>query len=294
MTAVAREKDEQDEQAAAPDSTAVRVALWRALHVQVDPPPHLIDDEIGLRLADPEETWRDRGDMHPSGTSRFRAGILARSRFTEDLVAEQARAGVAQYVLLGAGLDTFAQRQTGLAARLQVFEVDRPGPQAWKRERLADLGYGVPPWLHLVPVDFEADESWWHRLLAAGFDPAAPAVVASLGVSMYLTRDANEATLRQLARLAPGSTLVMTFAPPLDQLDDQDRAARMLAEQGARSSGTPWLSSFAPQELLAMARRAGFTTARHVRAATLNDRYFAARADGLRTSAGEELLVAAV
>ncbi len=286
MTAVA------DEQTAAPDSTAVRVALWRALHVQVDPPPHVLEDEIGLRLAAPDQTWRDRGDMHPSGTSRYRAGILARSRFTEDLVAEQAETDVTQYVILGAGLDTFAQRQTGLAARLQVFEVDRPGPQAWKRERLTDLGYGIPPWLHLVPVDFEADQSWWDRLLAAGFDPATPAVVASLGVSMYLTKDANEATLRQLAQLAPGSTLIMTFAPPLDQLDDQNRAARMLAEQGARSSGTPWLSSFAPQELTAMARHAGFKTATHVSAAMLNDRYFAARTDSLRTSPGEELLVA--
>jgi len=283
-----------DQQTAAPDSTAVRVALWRALHVQADPPPHVLEDEIGLLLAAPDDDWRDRGDMHPAGTSRYRAGILARSRFTEDLVAEQAANGVAQYVILGAGLDTFAQRQPGLAARPQVYEVDRPGPQTWKRERLADLGYGIPPWLHLVPVDFEADGSWWDRLKAAGFDPAAPAVVASLGVSMYLTREANEATLRQLAGLAPGSTLIMTFAPPLDQLDDQDRAARMLAEQGARSSGTPWLSTFAPREILAMARQAGFKTAAHISAAMLNDRYFAARPDDLRTSPGEELLLSAM
>jgi len=283
-----------DQHAAAPDSTAVRVALWRALHVQADPPPHVLEDEIGLLLAAPADDWRDRGDMHPAGTSRYRAGILARSRFTEDLVAEQAANGVAQYVILGAGLDTFAQRQPGLAARLQVYEVDRPGPQAWKRERLTELGYGIPPWLHLVPVDFEADESWWGRLQAAGFDPAAPAVVASLGVSMYLTREANETTLRQLAKLAPGSTLIMTFAPPLDQLDDQDRGARTLAEQGARSSGTPWLSSFSPREILAMARQAGFKTATHISAATLNDRYFAARPDDLRTSPGEELLLSAI
>ena len=118
------------------------------------------------------------------------------------------------------------------------------------------------------------------------------AVVASLGVSMYLTKDANAATVRQLATLAPGSTLIMTFAPPLDQLDDQDRTARQLAEQGARASGTPWLSSFAPQEILALAGHAGFDHARHVTAAMLNDRYFAARPDDLRTSPGEELLVA--
>ena len=279
-------------QIAAPDSTAVRVALWRALHVQVDPPPHVLRDEIGLQLAAPDDGWRDRGDMHPAGTSRYRAGIVARSRFAEDLVAEQAANGVTQYVILGAGLDTFAQRNPELAARLRVFEVDQPGPQAWKHERLTELGYGIPPWLRLVPVDFEADGQWRDRLAAAGFDAAEPAVVASLGVSMYLSKDANAATLRQLATLAPRSTLIMTFAPPLDLLGEQDRAARLAAEHGARASGTPWLSSFAPQEVLAMARHAGFRDARHVSAAMLNVRYFAARTDDLRTSPGEELLVA--
>jgi O-methyltransferase involved in polyketide biosynthesis len=143
-----------------------------------------------------------------------------------------------------------------------------------------------------VPVDFEADGSWWDHLVAAGFDAAEPAVVASLGVSMYLTKDANAATLRQLASLAPGSTLIMTFAPPLDLLDEQARAGRLTAENGARASGTPWLSSFAPQEILALARQAGFTGARYVSAALLNERYFAARTDDLRTAPGEELLVA--
>ncbi len=281
-----------DEQTAAPDGTAVRVALWRALHVEVDPPPHVLEDEIGLRLAAPDRGWRRRGDMDPVRTARFRAGIVARSRFTEDLVAEQAGHGVAQYVMLGAGLDTFAQRQPELASRLEVFEVDRPGPQAWKRGRLTDLGYGLPAWLRFVPVDFEAGEAWWERLSAAGFDPGRPAVVASLGVSMYLTRDANVATLRQLASLAPGSTLVMTFAPPLDLLDDEDRAARLVTENGARASGAPWLSFFAPWQIVALARDAGFAEARHVPAAMLNQRYFAGRSDGLRTSSGEELLVA--
>jgi len=282
-----------EQRAAEPDSTAVRVALWRAMHVQVDPPPHVLRDEIGLQLAAPQDGWRDRGDMHPTGTSRYRAGVVVRSRFTEDLVAEHAARGVSQYVILGAGLDTFAQRQPGLAAPIRVFEVDQPGPQAWKRERLTELGYGIPAWLRLVPVDFEASGSWWDRLVAAGFDAGQPAVVASLGVSMYLTKDANAATLRQLASLAPGSTLVMTFAPPLELLEAAERPAREVAEQGARSSGTPWLSFFAPQDILAMARRAGFKDAEHVSAALLNQRYFAGRTDGLRTSSGEELLVAA-
>jgi methyltransferase (TIGR00027 family) len=278
---------------AAPDETAVRVALWRAMHVQVDPPPHVLEDEIGLRLAGPPDGWRDRGDMHPDGTRTFRASIVARSRYVEDLVTEQAAVGVTQYVLLGAGLDTFVQRRPEVASRLQVFEIDQPGAQAWKRQRLTELGYGVPGRLHLVGDDFETGGSWWRKLTAAGFGPGRPAVVASLGVSMYLTREANLATLRRLAALAPGSTLVMTFQPPLELLEPAERTGREYAERGARASGTPFVSFFSPAGILELAREAGFARVRHVPAAELNQRYFAGRDDGLRTSSGEELLVAA-
>ena len=185
------------------------------------PPPHVLDDEIGLQLADPDDGWRLRPDMDPAGTSWFRAGIVARARFVEDLVAEQAGLGVAQYVILGAGLDSFAQRRPDIASRLRVFEVDQPGPQAWKRQRLMELGFGVPEWLRLVPVDFEAGESWWDQLVAAGFDPGRPAVVVSTGVTMYLTREANAATLRQMAGLAPASTFATTFLLPPELLDDE-------------------------------------------------------------------------
>src|SRR5207247_2678948 len=123
--------------------------------------------------------------------------------------------GVAQYVILGAGLDTFAQRRPEIASRLRIFEVDRPGPQAWKRQRLIELGFGIPEWLRLVPVDFEAGGDWWQWLAAAGFDIGQPAVVASTGGSMYLTKDAIAATLRQGAAVAPGCRLAMTFLLPL-------------------------------------------------------------------------------
>src|SRR5215813_5987764 len=126
-----------------PDSTAVRVALWRALHVEVDPSPHVLEDDVGLKLAAPDDEWRNRPDMSPF-TRPFRASIVARARFIEDLVAEQVTCGVGQYVILGAGLDTFAQRRQELASRLLVFEIDQPGPQAWKRQRLVDLGLGIP------------------------------------------------------------------------------------------------------------------------------------------------------
>lgn len=281
-----------DELIAAPDSTAVRVALWRALHVQVDPPPHVLQDEIGLQLAAPDEDWRGRGDMEPRFTSTFRASIVVRARFVEDLVIERAGNGVGQYVILGAGLDTFAQRRPEIASRLRVFEVDRPAPQLWKRQRLIELGLGVPDWLRLVPVDFETGASWWEAVVAAAFDAEQPAVVASTGVSMYLTKEANAATLRQLASLRPGSTVVMSFMLPLELLDEADRAGLQAAKNGAQASGTPFISFFAPEEMLEMARDAGFTEVQHISAADLNERYFAGRTDGLRTTRGEELLVA--
>jgi methyltransferase (TIGR00027 family) len=290
------------QQAPGPDGTAERVALWRALHVQADPPPHVLEDEIGLQLAAPADGWRDRPDMDLAGTSRFRAAIVARARFIEDLVTEQAGQGVAQYVILGAGLDTFAQRRPEIAARLRVFEVDQPGPQAWKRQRLTEAGFGVPGWLRLVPVDFEAADSeaggsgaggsWWPRLAEAGFDPGQPAVVVSTGVTMYLTKAATAATLRQLAGLAPGSTAAITFLLPADLLGDADRAGLQVSGTGARAAGTPFISFYTPPEMLDLARAAGFRDVRHVPGSALAERYFAGRADALRPSAGEDFLVA--
>jgi methyltransferase (TIGR00027 family) len=282
-----------DKRIAAADHTAVRVALWRAMHVQVDPPPHVLEDEIGLSLAAPDEGWRRRPDMDPHATRHFRASIVARARFIEDLVVEQAGRGVGQYVILGAGLDTFAQRRPEIASRLLVFEVDQAGPQAWKRQRLLELGFGIPQWLRLVPVDFEAGGSWWQGLDAAGFDAGRPAVVACTGVSMYLTKDAIAATLRQVAALAPGSTLAMTFLLPLELAEPEVRPGLQRAEQGARASGTPFISFFTPSEMLKLAREAGFKDAQHVSAAALAQRYFAGRTDGLHPPLhAEELLVA--
>jgi methyltransferase (TIGR00027 family) len=277
---------------AAPDSTAVRVALWRAMHVQVDAPPHVLEDEIGLQLAAPDAGWRQRPDMDPQGTRGYRAGVVARARFIEDLVSDHAGRDIAQYVLLGAGLDTFAQRRPEVAARVRVFEVDQPGPSAWKRQRLIDLGFGVPDGLRLVPVDFEAGQSGWETLAAAGFDAGQPAVVASTGVSMYLTHEANLATLRQIASLAGGATLAMTFLLPLDLIDPAERPQHEALHERARASGTPFLNFYRPTEMLALARAAGFSRTEHVSTADLTDRYFSGRTDGLRPTPGESFLVA--
>ena len=288
-----------EKQSIAPEDTAVRVALWRAIHVEVDQPPHVLEDTVGLELVAPPEGWRLRPDMHPQFTAPFRASIVGRARCIEDLVTEQAGQGVAQYVILGAGIDTFAQRRPELASRLTVFEVDQAGPQEWKRQRLIELGHGVPAWLRFVPVDFEegdfeAGESWWSGLLSAGFDSARPAVVASTGVSMYLTRSAVVAMLRQVAALAAGSTFAMSFLLPIEMAEPELRPIMELAEKGARARGTPFISFFRPEEMLGLAHEAGFKQVRHVSAAEITQRYFAGRSDGLRPPNNAEELVVAV
>jgi len=282
---------EQNKEMGEPDNTAVRVALWRAMHVQIDAPPHIIEDEIGFKLVDPSDGWQKRPDMDPEFTKRLRASIVARARFIEDLVIEQSQLGIDQYVLLGAGLDTFAQRRSGIASQLHLFEIDQPVTQTWKKQRLLELGFGLPEWLHLVSVDFEIS-SWWQQLLKAGFDTSKPAVVACTGVSLYLTKDAIVDTLRQVATLAPGSKLAMAFYLPMDLLDEEDKFLQQIAEKGARAAGTPFISFFTPNEILALGDQAGFKTIETVSARNLADRYFSGRSDNLRPASGEEFLMA--
>ncbi|MBX9654832.1 class I SAM-dependent methyltransferase [bacterium] len=274
-----------------PENTAVRVALWRALHLEADAPPHVFEDNIGLKLVAPEQGWQGRPDMSPF-TRPFRASIIARARFVEDLLAEQLERGVSQYVILGAGLDTFTQRKPELASRMTVFEIDQPGPQAWKQNRLIELGFGDPNYLRLVPVDFEAGDTWWEKLASAGFDPTIPTLVASTGVSMYLTKEAIMATFRHAASLPPGSMLAMSFMLPIEMNEPEIRPGVERAAAGARANGTPFLSFFMPEEIMNLAREAGFREVEHVSAAMLTDRYFANRTDGLRPPLNsEEILV---
>lgn len=279
----------------APEPTAARVALWRALHLEADAPPPVLADRVGLQLLAPAEGWRERPDMNAQATRLFRASIIARARYIEDLVAEQAGHGLGQYVILGAGLDSFAQREREVASKLRVFEIDRPGPQEWKRRRLIELGFGIPDGLRFVPVDFEAGDNWRDGLKAAGFDAQKPAVLAATGLSMYLTKEANFALLREVAAFAPGSRLVFSFLLPIESVSADVRTGFEFAERGARESGTPFLSYFHPEEIMALAREAGFGTVGYLSGAELGERYFAGRTDGLRPPArAEELLVAIV
>jgi len=272
-----------------PDNTAVRTALWRALHIQVDAKPYIIEDEIGLQLVAPDYDWQERPDM--KYTKRLRASIVARARFVEDLIIEENEKGIDQYIILGAGLDTFAQRRPDIVSGIHIYEIDQPDTLAWKQQRLIELGFSVPDSLHFVPVDFEIS-SWWDQLLKAGFNLNKPAVIACTGVSLYLTKEAITATLSQIASLASGSTLAMTFYLPIELLDDEDKPMQEMAEKGAQASGTPFVSFFAPDEILLMAKNAGFKDAKTISTRDMVQSYFKDRIDDLLPASGEVFLLA--
>jgi methyltransferase (TIGR00027 family) len=249
-----------------PSQTAMTAAAARAAHLLVDSEPRIFADSLAaLLLGDKAETYlryhREHGD-HPllAGT---RAQATCRSRFTEDQLALAAARGTAQYVILGAGLDSFACRSE-LARRLRVFEVDHPATQQRKRALMAAAGLAEPPTLTWVPVDFETDELI-AALTAAGLDPAAPAFVSWLGVTMYLTAEAIGATLASLSRLAPGSELVTDYMLTADLRDADGVAYADLIMPDSERRGEPWLSFFTPEQMTGLLTRHGFTGVRDVR-----------------------------
>jgi methyltransferase (TIGR00027 family) len=224
-------------------------------------------------------------------TKRLRASIVARARFIEDLIIEQSKQGIRQYVILGAGLDTFAQRQPAIASQLQIYEIDQPATLSWKQKRLDEIGFGVPGNLHFVPVNFETD-SWYKALLKAGFNPDKPAVVACTGVTLYLTKEAIITTLQQIATFAPGSKLAITFYLPIDLLDEEDKPMQEMANKGAQAAGTPFVSFFTPDEIVTLAHEAGFNKAQTISTKDLEQLYFAGRRDELLPASGEVFLLA--
>lgn len=280
---------EQHKNSTEPDNTAIRTALWRALHIKVDDTPYILHDEIGLQLVAPPDDWTERPDM--KYTKRLRASVVARSRFTEDLIIEQHGEGIDQYVILGAGLDTFAQRQPDIASKLQIYEIDQPGTLAWKHQRLIELGFGKPENLHFVPVDFEVS-SWWDELLKTGFDIGRPAVVVCTGVTLYLSKEAIVDTLTQIAKLSGGSTLAIAFYLQIELLDEEDKAMQEMADKGARAAGTPFVSFFTPEEALELVLSIGFKEAKTISTKDMEQYYFANRTDGLLPASGEVFLLA--
>jgi len=262
--------------------TALRVAQRRAAHQVLDH-PHVLDDPIAVSLLGPQfAVDYDRESNRIA--SAFRAFMTARSRYAEDrlaeLVAQDPGAhGVAQYVILGAGLDTFAYRNP--FPQVRVFEVDFPATQQWKRSLLAEAGIAEPTNLTFVPLDFE-HKTLGSGLAEAGFDSGNAAFFAWLGVVPYLTLDAFRATLETIARLPAGTAVSFDFGLSPESLGQLHRAAFDSLAKRVADAGEPFQLFFTPEELDAEFARAGFRRFEQLDSAQLNERYFAGRADGLK------------
>jgi methyltransferase (TIGR00027 family) len=291
-----------------PSSTAIHSAMMRAAHLLWDADAKIFCDDLALQLAgfENEATLRRALDTRHQGVANqfgvaflefYRAcmrGIMTvRSRYTEEELDKAVDRGVAQYVILGAGIDSFAYRRRDLANALRVFEVDHPSSQEWKRSRLRDLKIALPPNLSFVPVDFErqtlidALHTTDYRFEDAGF-------FSWLGVTQYLSCEATLATLRQVASLAAGTEIVFEFTVPGATLDGEERRYFEAGKAAVAARGEPWLGFFEPGDLLARLQEIGFGQLTHVSPDQLNARYFAGRTDGLRTPQAHHLMKAVV
>ena len=249
-----------------PSFTALTAAAARAAHLVVDQEPWIFADGLAAQLlgeqAEELISYHKLHGTHPV-LAGARVQVTCRSRYTEDALSRAVSRGVGQYVILGAGLDSFAYR-AGLAGRVRVFEVDHPATQDWKRRALAAAQVPVPEAVTFVAVDLATD-SLAGPLLAAGFDTAAPALVSWLGVTMYLTPDAVADIMTAVGRLAPGTELVADYMLPAGLRDEAGAVYGELVAQAAAERGEPWLSCFAPGEMTDMACQAGFREVRNVR-----------------------------
>jgi methyltransferase (TIGR00027 family) len=265
--------------------TAELVALHRAAHQLLDHPP-VLHDPLAIDILGADVAAAIRADPQRFETERharyLRAFVAVRARFAEDQLARVRAAGVGQYVVLGAGLDSSAYRIPRLELPLRVWEVDHPATQSWKQERLRDAGIAVPEWLTFVPIDFE-HQTLPEVLAAARFDSSAGALFSWLGVVPYLTRSAILSTLGYVAAATQaGGGIVFDYSLAPEVLTPRQRAVFDALGERVRAAGEPFQSSFAPAELIDQLRGLGFRFAEDFSTEALNARYLAERTDGLR------------
>jgi methyltransferase (TIGR00027 family) len=215
-----------------------------------------------------------------------RAAVVTRSRYTEDHLARLAARGVDQYVLLGAGLDTFACR-ADLARRVRLFEVDRPATQEWKRERLRAAGLRTPANVSFVPFDFAEGgaASLLERLSSAGLDIRRRVLVGWLGVTTYLTEEAVSRTLTALSGLAPGSEIVWDHMLPAPLRDAAGAEYAEAVGATAAEGGEPWTYCPTPRETVRCVRAAGLEPVEHVGQHDVLGGALRDRSDALRPTA---------
>jgi methyltransferase (TIGR00027 family) len=265
--------------------TAMTAAAARAAHLLVDDEPRIFADSLAATVlgdqAGPLIDYHREHGRHEV-LAGARAMVTTRSRYTEDRLAAAIARGVTQYVLLGAGLDTFAWRSP-LAGQVRVIEADQPATQQWKRDRLAAAGLRARGEVQFAAVDLTGG-TLGSALTRAGLDLNRPALVSWLGVIMYLSRDAVAGTLAALSRCAPGTELVAEYLVPDDLQDDQGRTYTRLVAPFAAERGEPWRTFLRPEDMSALLAEHGFAPLAHVTQREAAGRELWDRTDGLRPS----------
>ena len=277
-----------------PSHTAVMTAVARALYRE-EPGPVIFDDDLALGLAGEEGralAERLQTELPRWQVLAFCRWMCIRSRFTEDLVESAVSRAVDQYVILGAGLDSFAYRRTDMVDQLRIFEVDHPASQSWKRDRIRDMGVEIPDNLVFAPVDFER-QTLREGLVSAGFNFARAAVVSWIGVTMYLTLDAIEATLGTISECEPGSQVVLTYNQPHRVLDDDALQVASTFQPIAAEMGEPFVSLFVPDEIEDLLRNYGFAGLVHFGPHEARAAWFSGAVD-VAIAGAQQLIVATV
>ena len=279
-----------------PSITAQRVAIRRAAHQLMDD-PKVLDDPVALRIIGKEISSALQADPHEFENTPLspylRAFVAARSRYAEDELALSIQRGVCQYVILGAGLDTFAYRNQYPEGALRVFEVDHPATQTWKRKRLNEVGISLPDDLTFTPVDFET-QTIEEGLRSAGYDPGKGTFFSWLGVTEYLTTDVVMATLRFVASAPMGSAIVFDYMLSPSLLNPAQRARFDAFAQRVALAGEPWQTFFDPGSLTSNLRSMGFARVEDNGPEDINTRYFNDRKDGLRVGSLSHLMKAQI
>jgi methyltransferase (TIGR00027 family) len=278
--------------------TAEAVAIQQALHQTLDMAPKIFDDPISPLLIDPASDSYKAIIAYLDSASRsvkspFRAVFIMRSRYTEDCLAESLARGVRQYVLLGVGLDTFAYRQPAWASALQIYEVDHPASQEWKREQLESARIKTPSNLTFAPIDFETT-SLREGLVAAGFDVRVTSVLSLLGVTQYLTAEAIESIFKFARSLPQGSEIVFEVIVPDDLMPAGEAAVFSAAAAMSAERGEPWLTRLRPAELQSRLTELGFSQVAHLSPQAANERYFDHRRDDLAAWSAAQMMRAIV
>jgi len=275
--------------------TMVRIAMRRAAHQLLDR-PLIFEDPIAVGLV-PEASkaaiLHSLDEHHTPRPALFRGLFAFRSRFAEDRLAEAPARGVSQYLILGAGLDTFPWRQPPFAQSMRIFYADHPATLAWSMECFRQRGLLTPPNLSFVPVDLEKLELA-ERLHEHGFDRAAGTFCSVLGVTQYISRGAIEGLLRVAASWRRQSEITLSFVLPDDELDGEDYAAAVQVIPSTEAMGVPFITRFPSCEIFGLLTRLGFGEVFHLTPKRAQERYFAGRNDLLRAPRLEQLIAAIV